>query len=391
MPHQDEPEGRRAGFATTCIHGGQAPDPATGAVVTPIHPTTTYAQESLGEHKGFEYSRTGNPTRAALEENVALLEGGARGLAFASGMAATSAVMHLLESGDHVVVEENVYGGTRRYFSQVLTRFDLDFTYVDASDPKNVEGAIRDDTELVFLETPTNPNLKVTPIADLVEVAHRHELLTVVDNTFATPYLQQPLELGADIVVHSATKYLGGHSDAVGGIVVTADADLGEELHFVQNSVGGILSPFDAWIILRGIKTLPVRMDRHNENAHAIASWLQDHPQVTQVNYPGLEAHPQHALATDQMAGYGGMVSFEVDGGLDAGKHVMENVEVWTLAESLGAVESLISHPASMTHAAIPREERLEAGITDGLVRLSVGIEDAEDLRADLELALAGV
>jgi cystathionine beta-lyase/cystathionine gamma-synthase len=381
-------EERDLGFATDCIHAGQEPDPSTGAVVTPIHPTTTYAQEELGEHEGYEYSRTGNPTRAALEENVAELEGGVRGLAFGSGMAAISAVTHLLEAGDHVVAEENVYGGTHRFFRRILTRYDLTFTFVDASDPANVEEAVEPETEMVFLETPTNPNLKLNPVEPIAEMASDRDLLTVVDNTFASPYLQQPLELGADVVVHSATKYLGGHSDAVGGVVVVDDEGRGEDLHFVQNSVGAILGPFDAWIVLRGVKTLPVRMDRHQENARALAEALQDHPKAASVNYPGLEGHPQHDLAREQMSGYGGMVSFEAEGGLEAGKAVMEAVDVWTLAESLGAVESLISHPASMTHAAIPAEERREAGISDGLVRLSVGIEDVEDLQADLEAAL---
>ncbi|MHB8604522.1 MAG: trans-sulfuration enzyme family protein [Thermoplasmatota archaeon] len=375
-------------FETRAIHAGQAPDPTTGAVVTAIHPTTTYAQSGLGEHKGFEYSRTGNPTRKALEDCVASLEGGARGLAFASGMAAITTVTHLLNAGDHVVAEENVYGGTVRYFNQVASRFGLSFTFVDASNPKNVEAAWRPNTKMLFLESPTNPNLKLNDIVELARLAKERGALSVVDSTFASPYLQRPLELGADVVLHSATKYLGGHSDAVGGVVVTRDAAIGERLAYLQNAIGAVLSPFDSWIILRGVKTLAVRMERTSDNAQKVAEWLAANPAVTRVNYPGLKSHPQHALAVRQMRRPSGLMSFELKGGFPAAKKFMGAVKLWTLAESLGAVESLVSHPASMTHASVPPEQRARSGVTDGLVRLSTGIENVEDLIGDLDRAI---
>jgi cystathionine gamma-lyase len=375
-------------FATKAVHAGQPPDPTTGAIVTPIHPTTTYQQEAIGRHKGFEYSRTGNPTRKALEENVAALEGARRGLAFASGMAAITTVTHLLRAGDHVVAEENVYGGTVRYFQQVASRFGISVDFVDASEPKNVERAMRPTTKFVYAETPTNPNLKLNDLTALADLAHDRGAMLVVDNTFASPYLQRPHERGADVVLHSATKYLGGHSDAIGGVVTTVDDAVAERLAFLQNATGAILGPFDSWLILRGIKTLHVRMDRHCENARAIAKWLAEHPKVERVNYPGLPTHPQHALAAKQMRDFGGMLSFELRAGAAAAREMASRTKVFALAESLGAVESLISHPASMTHASVPKAIRERSGVTDGLLRLSVGIEDADDLVEDLAQAL---
>jgi cystathionine beta-lyase/cystathionine gamma-synthase len=380
------PEKRR--FETDLIHAGQAPDPTTGAVVTPIHPTTTYAQPELGRHKGFEYSRTGNPTRKALEENIAALEGGVRGFAFASGMAATTTVTHLLKAGDHVVCEENVYGGTIRYFNKVASNFGLEFTFVDASNPENVKRAMKADTKFVFLETPTNPNLKITDLAAVARVAHEGGALCVVDNTFASPYLQRPLQLGADVVIHSATKYLGGHSDVVGGLVTTSKPEVAERLAFLQNAMGAILGPFDAWLVLRGIKTLAVRMEQQSRNAQQIAEWLVSHPKVKSVAYPGLKDHPQHDLAKRQMRTPGAMVSFELKSGLKGATEAVKRLQVWTLAESLGAVESLVCHPVTMTHASVPPEIRARSGVTEGLVRLSVGLEAVEDLVADLDQAL---
>lgn len=376
-------------FETRAIHVGQEPEPETGAVVVPIFQTSTYAQESPGKHKGYEYTRSQNPTRDALEACLASLEGGAHGLAFASGMAATNNVMNLLKTGDHVVSSDDVYGGTFRIFDKVLRQYGVEFTFVDTSDLDAVAKALRPETKLVWLETPTNPLLKLTDMAGVVDVVKGRDILTVVDNTFATPVFQRPLEHGVDIVVHSTTKYVGGHSDVVGGAIVTDRDDLHERLRFYQNSVGGVPGPFDSWLTLRGVKTLAVRMHQHFSNALAIAKWLEGHPKVRRVYYPWLESHPQHAIAKKQMSGMSGMISFDIEGGLDAARRFLETVQVFTLAESLGGVESLIEHPAIMTHASIPREIRESIGLTDGLVRLSVGIEHVDDLRADLENALA--
>lgn len=375
-------------FSTKAIHVGQEPDKETGAVTVPIYQTSTFAQEEPAKHKGYEYSRTGNPTRAALEKNLAALENGKYGLAFASGMAAISTVSNLLKSGDHVVVCDDVYGGTYRLFQKVLTNYGLDFTYVDQRDTNNVLEAIKANTKMVWIETPTNPLLKLVDIEDVSKLAKKKGIISVVDNTFASPYFQNPLDLGADIVVHSTTKYIGGHSDVIGGAVITSNADIYEKLKFVQNSVGAIPGMFDCWLLLRSVKTLAVRMERHNSNAMKIAEYLEKHPKVAKVIYPGLKSHPQHALAKKQMRGSGGMVTFELKGGFEAAKRLLTHVKIISLAESLGGVESLISHPGTMTHAAIPREERLSRGLSDGMVRLSVGIEDVEDLIGDLERAL---
>ena len=376
------------GFATDAIHAGQEPDPATGAVAVPIYQTSTYVQQELGKHKGYEYSRTGNPTRAALERNMAVLEGGAKALAFASGMAATNAVMTLLKSGDHVVVGEGAYGGTPRLFDAVLANFGLEFTYVDSTKTSNISEALRPNTRMVFVETPTNPLMKLTDLAALSAITRPRGLSLVVDNTFLSPYFQKPLKLGADIVVHSTTKYLNGHSDGVGGIAVLAHEEQAARLKFIQNAAGAILGPFDSWLVLRGIKTLAVRMRQHESNALAIAQYLQRHPGAKTVYYPGLPDHPQYALAKRQMSGFGGMMSFET-GSLEKARAVLNRVRVFSLAESLGGVESLVCHPATMTHAYFSEQERNRLGITPGLVRLSVGIEDVEDLLADLEQALS--
>ena len=376
-------------FATRAIHTGQDPDPATGATIVPIYQTSTYTQEAPGQHKGYEYSRTGNPTRTALEECVAALEGAEHGLAFASGLAATTAVMSLLSPGDHVVAGDDLYGGSYRLFDKVLQKSNgLDFTFVDTTDPESVEKALRPETKMLWIETPTNPMLTLSDIQKLSGMAHERGATVAVDNTFASPYFQQPLALGADIVVHSTTKYMGGHSDVVGGAAVTSDPDTHERMAFYQNAAGGVPGPFDSWIVLRGLKTLAVRMRQHEENALAVARFLEDHPQVDTVNYPGLPTHPQHELAKRQMSGFSGMVSLTLKGGADAAYAAVQKTEVFHFAESLGGVESLITHPASMTHAAIPKEQREARGVTDGLLRLSVGIEDAEDLVADLDRAI---
>jgi cystathionine beta-lyase/cystathionine gamma-synthase len=376
-----------ARFSTICIHAGQVPDPSTGAIITPIYQTSTYVQDALGQHKGYEYARTQNPTRSALEGNLAALEGGRAAFAFASGLAATGAVMTLLEAGDHVVVTDNTYGGTYRLFERVLRRAHLDFTYVDTSQSDAVRGAIRPSTKMLFIETPTNPTLRLTDLEAAGAIGREHNLAVVVDNTFASPYGQRPLELGADLVLHSTTKFLNGHSDSIGGVVVaTRDAHI-EWLKFVQNAEGAILGPMDAWLVLRGTKTLPVRMERHNVNAQAIAEFLERHPKVTRVHYPGLPSHPQHALATRQMRGYGGIVSFEL-GSLERARTFLNHVRLAALAESLGGVETLISHPATMTHASVPPDRRLAIGLTDDMVRLSVGLEDLDDLTEDLAQAL---
>ena len=377
-----------ARFDTLCIHAGQEPDPGTGAIITPIFQTSTYVQEELGRHKGYEYARTQNPTRAALEANVAAIEGGKAGFAFASGMAAISAIAARLRAGDHVVVTDNTYGGTFRLFDQILTRYALEFTWVDTSEPESIAAAIRPSTRLLFIETPTNPVMRLTDIARSAEIARAHGISLVVDNTFASPVLQRPLALGADLVVHSTTKYLNGHSDGVGGVVIATRDDDIEWLRFVQNSAGAILSPFDSWLVLRGTKTLPLRMARHCENGMALAQFLAGHPRVTRVMYPGLPGHPQHDLARRQMSGFGGMLSFDL-GSFDAARQVLNRVRLLALAESLGGVETLICHPASMTHASVPPDRRQAIGITDSLVRISVGIEDAADLIDDLRQALA--
>ncbi|WP_425504810.1 cystathionine gamma-synthase [Pseudoxanthomonas helianthi] len=378
-------------LGTLAIHGGQSPDPSTGAVMPPIYATSTYAQSSPGVHQGFEYSRTHNPTRFAYERCVAALEGGTRGFAFASGMAATSTVLELLDSGSHVVAMDDIYGGSYRLFERVRKRSAaLDFSFVDLTDLAAFEAAITPKTKLVWIETPTNPMLKIVDIAAVAEIAHRHGLIVVVDNTFASPILQRPLQLGADVVVHSATKYLNGHSDMVGGIAVVGDnAELAEQMVFLQNSIGAVQGPFDSFLALRGLKTLHLRMKAHCENALALAQWLETHPAIEKVIYPGLKSHSQHELASRQMQGYGGIVSIVLKGGFGAAKKLCENIKLFTLAESLGGVESLINHPAVMTHASIPSERRARLGIGDSLVRLSVGVEDESDLRGDLQHGLS--
>lgn len=372
---------------TKMIHGGIVGDPHTGAVSTPIYQVSTYKQDGVGNHKGFEYSRTGNPTRHALEELIKDLEEGHAGFAFGSGMAAITGVMMLFNSGDHVILTDDVYGGTYRVMTKILNRLGIDSTFVDTSNLANIEGALKENTRALFIETPTNPLLKITDVEAAAAFAKKHGLLTVVDNTFSTPYWQTPLTIGADIVVHSATKYIGGHSDVVGGLVVVNSAELAEQLHFVQNSTGGVLGPQDSWLLIRGIKTLALRMEAHEKNTNAIVDFLVQHPAVGKVFYPGLADHPNHEIAKKQAGGFGGMVSFDV-GSEQKADEILSKVKYFTLAESLGAVESLISVPARMTHASIPSERRKELGITDGLVRISVGIEDVEDLIEDLKQAL---
>jgi cystathionine beta-lyase/cystathionine gamma-synthase len=379
-----------ARFSTVCIHAGQTPDPSTGAIVTPIFQTSTYVQEALGRHKGYEYARTQNPTRAALEANLAAIENGRAAFAFASGMAAIGAVMTMLEAGDHVVVTDNTYGGTYRLFERVLRKWRLEFTYVDTSDLDALDRAVGRSTRMVFLETPTNPTLRLTDLREASRIAHAHDAVVVVDNTFASPYGHRPIDFGADIVIHSTTKYLNGHSDSVGGVAVAARQEHAEWLQFVQNAEGAILGPMDAWLVLRGTKTLTLRMERHSANALAIAEFLEGHPKVSRVYYPGLPSHPQHELARRQMRGFGGMIAFEL-GSLDRARTLLERVSLASLAESLGGVETLISHPASMTHASVPLERRQAIGITDDMVRLSVGVEDIEDLIEDFAQALDAV
>lgn len=380
----------KRGFATRAIHGGQSPDPSTGAVMPPIYATSTYAQSSPGVHRGYEYSRTQNPTRGAWERGIADLEGGQRGFAFASGLATTATLLDLLDSGDHVLAMDDLYGGSFRLFERVRRRSaGLDFSFVDLSDAKAVGAAIRPKTRMIWVETPTNPLLKLVDIEAVAAAARGKGILTVVDNTFATPWIQRPLELGADVVMHSATKFLNGHSDMVGGVAVVADAALGERIGFLQNAVGAVAGPFDSFLALRGLKTLPLRMRQSGDSALAVASWLERHPRVERVLYPGLDSHPQRTLAKRQMARSGsGIVTFFLKGGLDEARRFLERLEVFTLAESLGGVESLVDHPAIMTHASVPPETRAKLGISDSLVRLSVGIEDTEDLVADLAAAL---
>jgi cystathionine beta-lyase/cystathionine gamma-synthase len=380
-----EPNAR---FNTRCIHAGQEPDPSTGAIITPIYQTSTYVQEGLGKHKGFEYGRTQNPTRMAVEANIAAIESGVAGFAFASGMAAIDAILTRLESGDHLVVSDNTYGGTFRLFERVRRKFGLDFTYVDTSRLELIEPAITPKTRYLFLETPTNPMLRVTDLAAASDIAHRHNVRVVVDNTFASPYIQRPLELGCDMVVHSTTKFLNGHSDSVGGIVIVTHEDDVEWMKFVQNAAGAILGPMDSWLVLRGTKTLPIRMERTNDNAMALAGHLAGHKNVKSVIYPGLSDHPHHALAKKQMRGFGGLIAFDV-GSIDAARAMLPRFKLMSLAESLGGVETLISHPAVMTHASVPADRRAAIGITAGMIRISVGIEDIDDLKEDVDQALA--
>jgi cystathionine beta-lyase/cystathionine gamma-synthase len=375
------------GFSTIAIHAGNEPDTATGAVSVPIYQTSTYAQESLGKHKGYEYARTQNPTRAALEQNIAALENAKYGFAFASGMAAIDAVLKLVKSGDHVILGDNTYGGTYRLFAKILSNYGVEFDLVNTSDANLIESAFKQNTKLVFVETPTNPVMSVTDLAAVSRLAHANGAKVVCDNTFMSPYFQRPIEHGVDIVVHSTTKYLNGHSDSVGGFVALNDEQDAEWIKFVQNSVGAILSPFDSFLVLRGTKTLAVRMEAHDRNGRVVANFLAEHPKVQKVYYPGLSGHPQHELARRQQTGFGGMVSFET-GSLENAKSVLDSVKLCTLGESLGGVETLISHPATMTHASVPVETRSKLGITDGLVRISVGIEDVEDIIADLDQAL---
>ncbi|MEX2272616.1 MAG: cystathionine gamma-synthase [Vicinamibacterales bacterium] len=376
-----------ARFSTICIHAGQSPDETTGAIITPIYQTSTYVQEGVGRHKGYEYGRTQNPTRAALEGNIAAIEGGKAAYAFASGMAAISAILTLLQSGDHAVVTDNTYGGTFRLFDKVLTRYQLAFSYVDTSRLELIEQAITPKTRMIFIETPTNPVLRLTDLAGVAAIARKHDVTLVVDNTFASPVLQRPIAFGADLVVHSTTKYLNGHSDSVGGVVVAVKDEHIEWLKFIQNSAGGILSPFDSWLVLRGTKTLAVRMKQHNENGQRLAEFLEGHPKVTRTIYPGLKSHPQHDLAARQMRGFGGMLTFELESEA-AARAMLERLRLMSLAESLGGVETLISHPASMTHASVPADRRAQIGLTDAMVRISAGIEDIEDLIEDLDQAL---
>ncbi len=376
---------------TLCIHAGQEPDPTHGAVMTPIVLASTFVQDGPGNHRGYDYSRAGNPTRDALEKCLAALEGAAHGVAFSSGCAATTAVLLTLKSGDHVLVGDDVYGGTFRIFDKVLKQFGLQSTSIDMIDPQRVREAITPNTRLIWLETPSNPMLKLFDIAAIAKIAREKGILLAVDNTFATPMLQQPLALGAHLAVHSTTKYLNGHSDVVGGAVLTSDETLSEKLHFLQKSIGGIPSPFDCYMLLRGLKTLGVRMDRHVSSANHLAEWLASRPEVNRVYYPGLPTHPQYALARKQMKGPGGMISLELQGGLPAATAFLKALRVFVCAESLGGVESLAEHPAIMTHASVPPEQRAALGINDGFVRLSVGIEALVDLRADLEAGLAAV
>jgi cystathionine gamma-lyase len=374
-------------FATKAIHAGQEPDKTTGAVILPIHLSTTFAQK-IDETPNYEYSRTNNPTRSTLENCLASLEEGRFGICFSSGMAAISGVMNLLKSQDHIVVSSDVYGGTYRLFENVLSDYKLEFTFTDTTNTNNIKESLRENTKMIWIETPSNPQLKLTDIKKVSEISKERGIILVVDNTFMSPYFQNPLALNADIVVHSTTKYIGGHSDVVGGVVITSSEEIHDKLRFIQNAVGAVPSPFDCWLVLRGLKTLPIRMKKHNENAQKIAKFLNSHPKVSNVIYPGLENHPQFELAKNQMTGFGGIISFELKGGIAEVKKFLSGLKIFTLAESLGGVESLIEHCASMTHAAIPREKRLECGLCDELIRISVGIEDVDDLIKDLEEAL---
>lgn len=381
----------KKGFSTRAIHAGQHPDPSTGAIMTPLYLTSTYVQSSPGVHQGWEYSRTHNPTRKAFENCMADLESGSHGFAFASGCAATTTILHMLKSGDHVIAGDDMYGGTFRLFERVLKTHGLEFSYVDLTNPQNFEKAIKPNTKLVWLETPTNPTLKLVDIRQISKKAKSLNIITAVDNTFMSPYFQRPLELGADIAVHSATKYIGGHSDVVSGVVVTNRTDIAEKMAFLSNSMGGIQSPFDAFMCLRSLKTLPLRMKAHEKNAQAVAEFLSKHNRVEKIIYPGLPSHPQHSLAREQMLGMGGMITFYIKGGMASARTFLENVKVFSLAESLGGVESLIEHPAIMTHASVPAETRKQLGIDDSLIRLSVGVEDLDDLIEDLKTAFDSI
>lgn len=379
---------KELGFRTRAIHAGQQPDSTTGAIMTPVYLSSTFVQSSPGEHKGYEYSRTSNPTRKAFEDCLASLEGGTTGFAYTSGCAATTTVLHMLKAGDHVIACDDMYGGTFRLFNRVMTEFGIEFSFVDLRDPENLKAAIKENTRLVWIETPSNPMMKLVPLKEVVSIAKEKGILTAVDNTFMSPYFQRPLELGADLVVHSTTKYIFGHSDLVGGAIVVSRQDLAERIFFLSNSMGTSGSSFDAFMGLRSLKTLPLRMKAHQENAMEIAKYLEKHPKVEKVLYPGLESHPQHALAREQMSGFGGMLTFYIKGGLDEARNFLEKVKIFTLAESLGGVESLVEHPGIMTHASVPAEQREKLGVTDNLIRLSVGVEDLSDLVADLEQAL---
>lgn len=388
----DSALGPKSGFSTRAIHAGQEPDPTTGAVMVPIYQTSTYAQEALGKNKGFEYARTHNATRFALERNLAALEGARHGFCFASGLAATNTLIQTLRSGDHVVAGNNLYGGTYRLFDRILSKFGLEFSFVRADQTESIQAALRPNTKMVFVETPTNPMMHLTDLAAVSALARPLGIQVVVDNTFMTPFFQRPLELGATVVLHSVTKYLNGHSDMIGGALVTSDDAMAEQLRFLQNASGAVPGPMDCFLALRGTKTLAIRMERHEKNARQLARFLEGHPAITQVFYPGLESHPQHALARKQASGFGGIISFIAgDGSLEIGRRVFDRFQLFTRAESLGGVESLVCHPASMTHALVPRETREELGFSDGLLRLSVGIEDVEDLQADLARALESV
>lgn len=379
------------GFATRAIHAGQEPDPTTGAIMTPLHLSSTYVQSSPGVHTGYEYSRTSNPTRRAYEDCLANLEEGHRGFAFASGCAAMTTTMHLLKQGDHVVAGDDMYGGTFRLFDKVIRNNGIDFSYIDLTDPKNFEASIKDNTKMLWIETPTNPTLKLVDIEAVSKIAAAKNILVVVDNTFMSPYFQKPITLGADIALHSTTKFVGGHSDVVGGALVVKNQELADQIQFLTNSLGGIASPFDSFMSMRSLKTLSLRMEAHQKNAMEISKFLEAHDKVEKVIYPGLESHPQHSLAKKQMTGFGGMITFYLKGGLDQARQFLEQVQVFSLAESLGGVESLIEHPAIMTHASVPAERRKELGISDSLVRLSVGVEDLADLKRDLEQALSSL
>ena len=374
---------------TKAVHAGITPDPTTGAIVPPLYQTATYVLDEVGKDKGFDYTRSSNPTRQILEDNLAALENGKYGVSFASGMSAVDSCMKLLSAGDHVVCSDDVYGGVSRHFNKVLSRYGMSFTYVDTSQPETVRQAIRPETKMLWVETPTNPLLKVTDLSAMSEIAKEHGLYFGVDSTFATPVFLRPLEFGADIVMHSTTKYLSGHNQLIGGAVVTNRKDIFDEMKFIQKTIGAVPSPFDCWLNLLGLKTLHLRMERHAENAQKVAEYLEAHPKVERVSYPGLPSHPQHEIAKAQMSGYSGMISFELKGGIPAGKALMNGVELFGLAESLGAVETMITHPATMTHAEVPAEDRQARGLSDGLVRLSVGVEHADDIIADLEQALA--
>ena len=375
-------------FDTKVVQAGITPDPTTGAILPPLYQTATYVLEEVGKDKGFDYTRSSNPTRQVMEEILAVLDGGKFGIAFASGMSAVDSCMRLLKAGDHVICSDDVYGGVSRYFNQILVNYDLHFTYVDSSNSANIENAIQSNTKLIWIETPTNPLLKITDLEAVGNIAKKHNILFGVDSTFATPVFLRPLEFGADLVMHSTTKYLSGHNQLIGGVVITNREDLFDQLKFVQKSIGAVPGPFDCWLTILGIKTLDLRMKKHDSNAQTVAEYLEAHPKVLSVTYPGLPSHPAHETAKKQMSGFSGMISFELTGGIPAGKIVMNSVKLAKLAESLGAVETMITHPATMTHAEVPKEEREARGLTDGLVRLSVGIENPDDIIADLEQAL---